>query len=268
MFTSIITSVPFSFHLEFPFFHLEFTPTHPILKKRKKKTVEEEKNAEEYPRESPYWLSLFVFHSFSFLFCYLGCGIQKTGIALFKDQCFGFIPGFRLFSTLFFIHLSASLSFRHCGILVIVSLFFHYFFIFSLFFISGYVYVNGKGKEGNSRWNEKGREVMMEVNMSSTPRTLRFFVSGKQGQLSVMNIPSSIQFCVSSFFLSSFSLFPFLSHFLSFPLSLFLSSSLSLAKVILSHSTIFPKCQLRKGFLLKMKRREIWEKRMCGNNSF
>jgi hypothetical protein len=30
--------------------------------------------------------------------------------------------------------------------------------------------VNYKWKNGNSRWNEKGKAVMMEVSMSSTPR--------------------------------------------------------------------------------------------------
>jgi hypothetical protein len=211
-------------------------------------------------------LSLFGFSSF--LFCCLGCGIQKAGMILPTGfDRIGDIPGFLFSLALFFIHLSLSLSFRHCGIFLRVSLFFHYFFIFSLFFSYGSVGVNSKWKKGNFTWNEKGREVMMEVNMSSTPRTLRFFVSGQHEKLSVMNIPSSIQFCVSlSFFLVSLS-FPFFSHFLSFSLSLFLSSSLSLTKVIPSHSTIFVKCQLRKGFLLKIKRREIWEKRMCGNNS-
>jgi hypothetical protein len=162
-------------------------------------------------------MCLYLFHSSSFFFCYLGCGIQRTGTVLPKNNTIGFIPGLRLFSTLFFIHLSLSLSFRDCGIFLTVSLFFHYFFNFSLFFSSGNVYVNSKCKEWNSTWNEKGKEVMMEVNMSSTPRILRFFVSGLQEKLSVMNIPSSIQFCVSLF--SSFSLcsFPFsFSLFLSF----------------------------------------------------
>jgi hypothetical protein len=171
---------------------------------------------------------LFLFLFSSFFFCYLGCGIQKTEIILPKNKWIGNVPGFRLSSAFFFIHLSLSLSFRYCGIFLRVSLFFHYFFISSLFFSIGTVWVNSKWKEGNSRWNETGREVMMEVNMSSTPRTLRFFVSGKQEKLSVMNIPSSIQFCVSSFSLSlslsisisiSISLFSFpfsFSFFLSF----------------------------------------------------
>jgi hypothetical protein len=77
-------------------------------------------------------MCLSLFHSSSFLFCYLGCGIQKTGLILPKDNRVGVIPGFLLSSTLFFIHLSLSLSFRHSWISLIVSLFFHHFFIFSL----------------------------------------------------------------------------------------------------------------------------------------
>jgi hypothetical protein len=34
IFTSIITSRPFSFHEEFPYCHLEFTQTSPLMKKR------------------------------------------------------------------------------------------------------------------------------------------------------------------------------------------------------------------------------------------
>jgi hypothetical protein len=69
-----------------------------------------------------------------------------------------------------------------------------------------------KCKGVNSTWHEKGTVVMMEVNMSSTPRILRFFVNGEQQKMSVINIPESIQFAVS---FSSFSLFFFCSTFLS-----------------------------------------------------
>jgi hypothetical protein len=65
---------------------------------------------------SVYGMCLSLFHSSSFLFCYLVCGIQKTGIILPKYKHIGCIPGFPLSSTLFVIHLSLSLSFRHCGI--------------------------------------------------------------------------------------------------------------------------------------------------------
>jgi hypothetical protein len=75
--------------------------------------------------------------------------------------------------------------------------------------------MNKRSKKGNSSWNEERRVVMMEVNMSATPRTLRFFVDGEQQPLSVFNIPDSIQFAVSLLILSlSFSLF------ISFSLSL------------------------------------------------
>jgi hypothetical protein len=75
--------------------------------------------------------------------------------------------------------------------------------------------LNAKEKKGNSSWNEKGRVVMMEVNMSATPRSLRFFVDGKQQPLSFINIPDSIQFAVSLLVLSIS-----LSLFSSFSLSL------------------------------------------------
>jgi hypothetical protein len=57
--------------------------------------------------------------------------------------------------------------------------------------------MNHRRKKGNSSWGEKGRVVMMEVNMSATPRTLRFFVDGEQQPLYFINIPDSIQFAVS-----------------------------------------------------------------------
>jgi hypothetical protein len=70
--------------------------------------------------------------------------------------------------------------------------------------------VNSKWKSGNSSWKEKGTIVMMEVNMSATPRSLQFFVDGKQQPLSVINIPDSIQFDVSLLILFLSLLFQFL----------------------------------------------------------
>jgi hypothetical protein len=54
MFTSIITSLPFSFHEKFPDFYFDFTPTSPFLKKREKyeETMEEKRNSESYPTVS------------------------------------------------------------------------------------------------------------------------------------------------------------------------------------------------------------------------
>jgi hypothetical protein len=85
---------------------------------------------------------------------------------------------------------------------------------FSLLFSNGDVGMNDRWKKGNSSWCEEWRVVMMEVNMSATPRSLRFFVDGKQQPLSFINIPDSIQFAVFLLILSfSLSLFFFLSLF-------------------------------------------------------
>jgi hypothetical protein len=73
------------------------------------------------------------------------------------------------------------------------------------------VYVNSHVTYGNTEWNDKGESVVMEVNMSVTPRTLRFFhFEGQQG-IMIINLPESIQFAVSSLLLSILSLFLF--HF-------------------------------------------------------
>jgi hypothetical protein len=79
--------------------------------------------------------------------------------------------------------------------------------------------MNGHYIFGNSTWSQKGRVVMMEVNMSATPRSLRFFVDDKQQPISVINIPDSIQLAVSLLILS-------LSSSLFLPLSSPLSLSL------------------------------------------
>jgi hypothetical protein len=78
---------------------------------------------------------------------------------------------------------------------------------FSLLFSDGIVRMNERWKKGNSSWYEEVRVMMMEVNMSATPRSLRFFVDGKQQPLSFINIPPSVQFAVFLLILSlSFSL--------------------------------------------------------------
>ncbi|KAA6390669.1 MAG: hypothetical protein EZS28_013803 [Streblomastix strix] len=50
---------------------------------------------------------------------------------------------------------------------------------------------------GNNRYNDN-QKVALEVNMDSTPRTLHFFVEGKEQPLSIINIPSSIRFFIST----------------------------------------------------------------------
>jgi hypothetical protein len=58
---------------------------------------------------------------------------------------------------------------------------------------------------------ESGDEVMMEVNMDSSPRTLHFFVKGKQQLGYVRNLPSSIKFAVSLFLFIYYVVFFFFS---------------------------------------------------------
>jgi prefoldin subunit 5 len=108
------------------------------------------------------------------------------------------MPLVSLFHSLFFVILhSLCLSFRHSGIQSLVyPLLPLYFSTLSLLFRDGNISVNNKQKPGNAPWKDKGTDVMMEVNMSSTPRTLRFFVNGEQQKMSFINIPTSIQFAV------------------------------------------------------------------------
>jgi hypothetical protein len=144
-------------------------------------------------------------HSLSLSLSLLVCGIIKTGVFVPSDKCIGYHPGFHLpFITLINSFLSI-ISYRYFWILFIVSLLLSSILIhFSLLFSDGTVGMKCKWKSGNSSWDEQGGVVMMEVSMSATPRSLRFFVDGKQQPLSFINIPDSIQFAVSLRILSLF----------------------------------------------------------------
>ncbi|KAA6369799.1 MAG: hypothetical protein EZS28_034674, partial [Streblomastix strix] len=57
------------------------------------------------------------------------------------------------------------------------------------------IHMNNTEIAGNAKI-EDGQTVALELNMSTTPRTLTFFINGQQQPISVNNIPSSIKFCV------------------------------------------------------------------------
>ncbi|KAA6362963.1 MAG: hypothetical protein EZS28_041510, partial [Streblomastix strix] len=57
-------------------------------------------------------------------------------------------------------------------------------------------HINKKGIAGNCKI-EDGQTVALEVNMTSSPRTLTFFINGQQQPISVCNIPPSIRFWIN-----------------------------------------------------------------------
>ncbi|KAA6401865.1 MAG: hypothetical protein EZS28_002612, partial [Streblomastix strix] len=61
---------------------------------------------------------------------------------------------------------------------------------------SGTIYINGRWSDPTDpkdKW-ERGMHVSMEVNMNIIPRTLRFFIEGRQIARYVTNIPERIRF--------------------------------------------------------------------------
>ncbi|KAA6374643.1 MAG: putative NEK protein kinase, partial [Streblomastix strix] len=90
----------------------------------------------------------------------------------------------------------------------------------------GLRHINKDGIEGNARF-EDNQKIAMEVNMDSTPRTLHFFVEGKQQPLSIINIPASVRFWICSLGSNS-----------SFTLTQFQSRSSSSAKGVEGSKTL------------------------------
>ncbi|KAA6368383.1 MAG: hypothetical protein EZS28_036090 [Streblomastix strix] len=87
-----------------------------------------------------------------------------------------------------------------CNLIYLTSFFFHMFKFHQFdkkktvrYERDGRLEQLGKRIEGNS---EIFGPVAMEVNMSATPRTLRFFQDDEEQPISVINIPSSIRFYI------------------------------------------------------------------------
>ncbi|KAA6366849.1 MAG: hypothetical protein EZS28_037624, partial [Streblomastix strix] len=57
-------------------------------------------------------------------------------------------------------------------------------------------HMNNKEIAGNAKI-EDGQTIALEVNMSTNPRTLTFFINGQQQPISISNIPSSIKFWIN-----------------------------------------------------------------------
>jgi hypothetical protein len=83
-----------------------------------------------------------------------------------------------------------------------------------------WLYSQGNNKGTPSTFRD-GDEMMVEVNVDSSPRTLHFFKNGIQETLFVRNIPQSVKFAVSLFLFLSFICFFFHCFFLFFYLPLF-----------------------------------------------
>jgi hypothetical protein len=157
------------------------------------------------------------------------------------------------------------LLFRFCRILFIVFPFF-LFDLFLFFTSTGVLCCNGSYESGNTTLNGKDETVLLEANMSVTPRTLRFFVNGTQQPVSLTNIPDSIQFAVSFFFLlfysHSFFLYSSFSSSLSFSPSLY--RFLYTRKVILSLCFVLMLWVQRKGLPCRMRLRVTSQQAVLG----
>ncbi|KAA6362209.1 MAG: hypothetical protein EZS28_042264, partial [Streblomastix strix] len=62
--------------------------------------------------------------------------------------------------------------------------------------MKGLIWLNGRWEEASNpedKWT-RGVHIAMEADLESNPRTLRFFVGGRQIQRYVTNIPARIRF--------------------------------------------------------------------------